>query len=107
MITYSGNPKQLGEMTARDSKSRKREEQLMEKKNRHLGRYIVLGLLALLVIVLVVAKCNPSPYGADLKKITTLIFVGVCAAAVGMIVMLVVRARRNHRLLKIAAICKW
>ena len=52
-----------------------------EKRIRQLGLYIVLGLLVLLGVVLAVAKCNPSPYGPDLKRITTLIFAGVCVVA--------------------------
>ncbi|MGM9593939.1 MAG: glycoside hydrolase family 3 N-terminal domain-containing protein [Candidatus Onthomonas sp.] len=77
----------------------------MEKKRiSHLGLCIVLGLLVLLTVVLAVAKCNPSPYGPDLKRITTLIFAGVCVAAAAMIALLVVRAIRNKRLLKVATI---
>lgn len=73
-----------------------------KKVPKRLGLYIVLGLLAVLAIVLILAAIFPSPYGPNLKLITQLIFAGVCVTAVGMVTLLVVRAVRNKRLLKIA-----
>lgn len=78
----------------------------MEKKRKipHLGLYVVLGLLAVLAVTLVLARCFPSPYGANLRRITILIFAGVCVTAAAMVALLVVRAVRNKRLLKVATV---